>query len=73
MKLEVHVPDFDKMQPLSDDDKKRIEADLSNAIYAVAVKFYEGLEVRRAVWGNGHHMAQRIAGQAVEQLKERWQ
>ena len=47
------------------------ENDISQAIYA-ATELLEHLEGAGLVRGNGHHMRQKIAEQAVLLLRERW-
>tara|TARA_Y100000034_G_scaffold123822_1_gene171164 strand:+ start:1440 stop:1655 length:216 start_codon:yes stop_codon:yes gene_type:complete len=49
-----------------------LDADIKNAAYDAVIVFYEGLEHRGRVRGNGHHMAQKIAAAASELLRERW-
>ena len=45
---------------------------ITQAIYHPATKLYESLEYTRKIHGNGHHMAQRLAGLADALLVERW-
>lgn len=56
-------------KPISLEDASRA---LEKAIYRASVGLFENLEHRRLIYGNGHHMAQKLAGSAVEMLKERW-
>lgn len=44
---------------------------LSNAVYFTAVKFCERTEDAGLTWGNGHHMAQIIAGFAKREIISR--
>jgi hypothetical protein len=44
--------------------------ELSNALY-MATELYERLEGAGLIGGNGHHARQRVAGQAVEWLRNR--
>jgi hypothetical protein len=46
-------------------------AEISNSVYATCLLF-ERLEDRGVLRGNGHHMAQQIAGEAEKLMKERW-
>lgn len=47
------------------------ECELSNRVYKAAI-FFEHLEGKGKVRGNGHHMAQEICRQACEMLRGRW-
>ncbi len=57
---------------LTEDRQKGIEAVLSAKVYQACVHVFETLEVDQTITGNGHHMAQKVADQAVELLKSRW-
>lgn len=39
--------------------------------YNLAVQIFENLEYRRLIYGNGHHIAQKIAEQAASYVKQR--
>ena len=51
---------------------QRIAQDLSNQVYAVTAHLYEEAEHADLIIGNGHHMAQKIAQDAVALLMERY-
>lgn len=57
----------------SDNEKAMLDAcaDLSNEVYK-STQLYETLEYKGLVYGNGHHMRQKVAEFAVNLLKERW-
>ena len=44
---------------------------IENAVY-VATELFERLEGAGLVWGNGHHMRQKIAKMAADLVEERW-
>lgn len=47
-----------------------IEEQLSNEVYKAAL-WFESAECAGLIHGNGHHMAQQLARDAVERLRER--
>ncbi len=47
-------------------------AEMSNLVYAAAVKLFEGLEHAGLINGNGHHAAQKLATLAAREVVERW-
>lgn len=59
------------MQTMSDDEWASAEADLVNGVYRAAIKIFEGLEHKRVLHGNGHHMAQHVAQNAREYFQLR--
>jgi len=50
---------------------ERAKVEVENAVYR-ATDLYERLEGAGLVWGNGHHMRQKIAKMASDLLEERW-
>lgn len=48
------------------------EGKLSCAVYDAAVKFFEELEHKGCIVGNGHHAAQSVTRAALETLRQRW-
>lgn len=48
------------------------ETTVSNAVYYACCAQFEGLEHAGLIWGNGHHMAQRVGEFAVGLLQSRW-
>lgn len=57
--------------PTKDMDFDTARAILSQRVYEAAL-FIEQLEDAGKVYGNGHHAAQQIAEEAVNNLKSRW-
>jgi hypothetical protein len=51
--------------------QKDFEAHMSNRVYEACILF-ETLENRGLISGNGHHLAQKMAQEAVDLLKSRW-
>ena len=47
------------------------EAEVSRKVYEACLLF-ERMENRGRVRGNGHHMAQKMAKQAADLMRERW-
>ena len=47
------------------------EAEFQNRVYLAAL-FLEQLEHAGKIRGNGHHAAQKVAKEAVAELRERW-
>lgn len=48
------------------------KSQVSNNIYSLAVGLFEELECSKLIHGNGHHMAQKLAAEAVKMVEERW-
>jgi len=64
------------MRPNTVEDCKTMDlelasAEISNRVYEAALLF-ETLECAKRVRGNGHHLAQDVAGYAIALLKDRW-
>lgn len=55
----------------SNRDYESVKNELECKVYE-ATKILEELEREGLVFGNGHHMRQAIAAEAVEMLKLRW-
>lgn len=53
-------------------DLETAKAEISNKIYDASILF-EQLEYRGKVYGNGHHIRQKIATYASKLMEERWQ
>ena len=51
---------------------KQAETEVRNEIYKTAMVLIERLESRGLINGNGHHIAQAIAENAVGRLYARW-
>lgn len=52
---------------------ERLIADVTKAVYQAVTGPYEQAEHAGIIIGNGHHMAQEIAGQAGRLLRERFE
>jgi hypothetical protein len=52
-------------------DFETAKAELEGKVYEAA-SYFENLEHKGLIYGNGHHAAQEIAAYAVECLKQRW-
>lgn len=50
---------------------EQAEAEISRKVYEACLLF-ERMENRSKVRGNGHHMAQQMAKQAADLMRERW-
>lgn len=50
---------------------EQAEAEISRKVYEACLLF-ERMENRGKVRGNGHHMAQNMAKQAADLMRERW-
>lgn len=50
---------------------EQAEGEISRKVYE-ACQLFERMENRRKVRGNGHHMAQQLAKQAADLMRERW-
>ena len=64
------------MRPITVQDCKTMglefaKAEMSNRVYEAALLF-EALECAKRARGNGHHLAQDVAGYAVTLLEDRW-
>jgi hypothetical protein len=63
-------------EPITEEERTQIEGDMAtdinNAVYTAAL-VYERAEGLGLLYGNGHHMAQEIALEAANRLKERFQ
>jgi hypothetical protein len=46
--------------------------EVENRIHQAACAVFEDLEGSGLIAGNGHHMAQNLAAQAVEEVRRRW-
>lgn len=46
-------------------------ANLSRDVYRAAIKHFEGAEHAEVIFGNGHHLAQKVAEQAMGLMLER--
>jgi hypothetical protein len=53
-------------------NQREAEVELGNRIYQAAI-YFEELEGKGLIRGNGHHLAQAVAEYAQTLLKERWQ
>lgn len=58
------------LEELKEADDESIETELANRVYKAGI-FFERLEHAQRVWGNGHHMAQNLAREAVKMYRER--
>ena len=52
-------------------DVEKVAKEVERIIYEVALIF-EKLEDAQVIHGNGHHMAQNLAGEAGQEIRERW-
>jgi hypothetical protein len=64
------------MRPITVEDCKTMglefaRAEISNRVYEAA-RLFETLECAKRVRGNGHHLAQDVAGYAAQRLEDRW-
>jgi len=57
--------------PESDASFEDVEECVRNFFYQAGL-YWERLENRGLIAGNGHHMAQELAEQQAKELKERW-
>ncbi len=57
---------------ISEEQKKSIEIDMSNAVYQAVVGIFETQEYAGHTFGNGHHAAQKVCQMAIDELKSRW-
>lgn len=64
--IEILTPD--EVKELS---VEKLRSTLGNNVYAATIVIFEGLEAESRVTGNGHHMAQEVAGYAVKLLEKR--
>lgn len=55
----------------TDEERQEYEAELSREVYG-ASELLERLERKGLLFGNGHHMRQKVATFAVGLLKSRW-
>lgn len=59
---------------MADKQRRSIEEiinDVENEVYKAVAPLYEEAEHADLIFGNGHHMAQKIAGEAKALIKER--
>lgn len=63
-----------KLIPTDPDSVEEFTIELNNQVYSASLPFFEGGEHADLIRGNGHHMAQKIAGEAktlfIDRIKD---
>ena len=65
MTVDISIKDIENL------DRESAVNEIENIIYT-ATSLIERLEGAGKIYGNGHHIRQRIAGFAVQQIEKNW-